>query len=153
MKCPFCNSLESDVKDSRYNDERTSIRRRRVCLKCDARFTTQERVILKQIYVVKKSGMRKPFNIEKMKQSIITATRKSSVKENVINAMIDKIYSNIENSAKNEIHSRKIGEMILQELKKVDEVSYIRFASVYKDFRTAQDFVSLITKIKESTNE
>lgn len=144
MKCPFCKSEYTEVKDSRTIDEGTKVRRRRSCIKCNHRFTTMEAVHLNELFVVKRSGVRKQFERIKIEKSIDTAMRKRPVPEKKIKQMVDNIVNKIELLKGKEIPSKKIGEMILSELALVDPVAYIRFASVYKDFSSAKDFAKLI---------
>lgn len=148
MKCPFCKSTETQVRDSRLAEEGNVVRRRRFCEKCSAKFSTYEKAKLKEIFVVKRSGVRKPFDKSKIHSSIATAMRKRKNDEQQVENIVSIICANLENIRGNDIPTRKIGDMILQELAKYDEVAYIRFASVYKDFMSAQDFAKFInTKI------
>lgn len=123
------------------------VRRRRICQKCKHRFSTIERVYMKEIFVLKRSGMVKKFDPEKIRTSISTALRKRPIKEKTITQMVDSIVSKVENYNRREVPAKKIGEMIMQELEKVDLVAYIRFASVYKDFSSAKDFAEFIGKM------
>lgn len=149
MHCPFCNHLETHVKDSRNNKENNIVRRRRICPKCNMRFTTAERVMLKDIFVIKRSGAKKPFDREKILLSITTAVRKRNVTEETLNKIVDHIVQEVEKSSKREIHSRDIGSMIMSHLAEIDEVAYIRFASVYRDFSSARDFAKFIGRLKK----
>jgi len=148
MKCPFCNSENTQVKDSRTTNNHTLVRRRRYCISCQNKFSTVERIYFKELYVIKKSGIRKPFDRNKIRQSIQTATRKRNIPINELDKIINDTINQIESSNLKEISSRKIGEMLMQELLKLDLVSYVRFASVYKDFSTPEDFISFIKSIK-----
>ena len=150
MKCPFCQSADNVVKDSRQTDEGKVIRRRRSCLKCNGRFTTFERVQLRELIIVKKSGAKRPFDRVKILKSIATALRKRNFTEEEIEKIANRITLEIESSSSKEVQSQMIGKLIMQELAKIDQVAYIRFASVYKDFSTAQDFAKFIGKIKEN---
>ena len=150
MKCPFCQSADNVVKDSRQTDEGKVIRRRRSCLKCNGRFTTFERVQLRELIIVKKSGAKRPFDRVKILKSIATALRKRNFTEEEIEKIANRITLEIESSSSKEVQSQMIGKLIMQELAKIDPVAYIRFASVYKDFSTAQDFAKFIGKIKEN---
>jgi len=150
MKCPFCQSADNVVKDSRQTDEGKVIRRRRSCLKCNGRFTTFERVQLRELIIVKKSGAKRPFDRVKILKSIATALRKRNFTEEEIEKIANRITLEIESSSSKEVQSHMIGKLIMQELAKIDPVAYIRFASVYKDFSTAQDFAKFIGKIKEN---
>lgn len=148
MKCPFCKSTNIAVKDSRNTDENRAIRRRRHCAKCNGRFTTFERVQLRELIVIKRTGIRRPFDRFKIFQSITTALRKRNFTEEQIENFVDQIIIKLESSSSGEITSRRIGRLIMQRLAKIDHVAYIRFASVYKDFSSAQDFARFISKIK-----
>ena len=150
MKCPFCQSADNVVKDSRQTDEGKVIRRRRSCLKCNGRFTTFERVQLRELIIVKKSGAKRPFDRVKILKSITTALRKRNFLEEEIEEIANRITLEVESSNSKEVQSQMIGKLIMQELAKIDQVAYIRFASVYKDFSTAQDFAKFIGKIKEN---
>jgi len=149
MYCPFCKNGESEVKDSRVTSDKNSIRRRRQCLACNAKFTTYEKVELNKIYVVKKSGVKKVFDIEKIKNSINTALRKRNVSIEQINEISLNILKQIESLGINYISTTKIGSIIMEELALIDQVGYIRFASVYKDFNSVDDFITFIKKIKQ----
>jgi len=149
MYCPFCKNSESEVKDSRVTSDKNSIRRRRQCLACNAKFTTYEKVELNKIYVVKKSGVKKVFDIEKIKNSINTALRKRNVSIEQINEISSNILKQIESLGINYISTTKIGSIIMEELALIDQVGYIRFASVYKDFNSVDDFITFIKKIKQ----
>ncbi len=148
MKCPFCQSEDISVKDSRDTHEGKVIRRRRQCGKCKGRFTTFERIQIRELTVIKRTGVKRPFDRNKILQSITTALRKRNVTDEEIENITDKIVVEIESSTSREINSRAIGKLIMQKLAKIDPVAYIRFASVYKDFATAQDFAKFISKIK-----
>ncbi|PCJ29194.1 MAG: transcriptional regulator NrdR [Rickettsiales bacterium] len=149
MKCPFCQSANISVKDSRETDNGRTIRRRRHCLSCKGRFTTFERIQTRKLFVVKRSGTKRPFDSSKILNSITTALRKRNFTSDQIDELTNKITLKIESSINKEIPSRTIGKLIMQELAKIDQVAYIRFASVYKDFATAQDFAKFISKIKK----
>ena len=147
MKCIYCGCEESKVLDSRSTDESNSIRRRRECLGCGRRFTTYETVETVPILVVKKDGSRQPFNIEKIKVGMIKACEKRPVSIAQIDQMAEDIEKQIQNSLKQEISSQEIGEMIMEKLKKVDEIAYVRFASVYRQFKDVTNFIKLITEM------
>ena len=149
MKCPFCNSNSTIVKDSRETGGGDVIRRRRCCGKCKGKFTTFERVKTRTLLVVKRSGIKRPFDQEKIIKSITTALRKRNFSSEDIENIANKITLELESGSAKEIPTSKIGNMIMQELANVDPVAYIRFASVYKDFATVQDFASFISKIKK----
>lgn len=150
MQCPFCHSHDTYVKDSRDSEEGTVIRRRRHCSKCKSKFTTLERVQLKELFVLKRSGLKKPFDRQKIVDSIKTAVRKRRITESQIDAIVDEITRKLNNTGIKEISTRKIGEMIMMALADIDEVAYIRFASVYKDFMSAKDFANFISQIRTS---
>lgn len=147
MKCIYCQCEESKVLDSRSTDESNSIRRRRECLGCGRRFTTYETVETVPILVVKKDGSRQPFNIEKIKVGMIKACEKRPVSIQQIDTMATEIEKQIQNSLKQEISSTEIGEMIMEKLKAVDEIAYVRFASVYRQFKDVTNFIKLITEM------
>lgn len=149
MRCVFCGQPETAVKDSRETDEGKVIRRRRYCKQCNGRFTTFERVQIRQLVVVKRSGAKRPFDREKVLKSIFTALRKRNFSDKQMEEISNKIILELETSNVREIPTSKIGKLIMQELAKVDPVAYIRFASVYQDFSTAQDFAEFIGKIKK----
>lgn len=144
MRCPFCGCIETQVKDSRPSDDSLAIRRRRFCPECVSRFTTYERIQLSDLVVVKKNGERVPFDREKMKRSIFTATRKRSIDGDRIEKLVNGVVRRLEMLGDSEISSKVIGEMVLEALKDLDVVSYIRFASVYRDFQGINDFQKFI---------
>ncbi len=150
MRCPFCSFPDTQVKDSRPSEDGSSIRRRRYCPKCDSRFTTFERVQLRELVVVKRNGEKKLFDRDKITRSIQLSTRKRPVTEAQIEAIVDKIVTKFEKSGEPEIESSKVGEEVMRELSKLDKVAYIRFASVYKDFSKAGDFEDFVDNIKSS---
>jgi len=147
MRCPFCSSEETQVKDSRPTEDNTAIRRRRACATCGARFTTFERVQLRELTVVKKNGQRTPFEREKLERSVNIATRKRPVDPDRIDRMINGIVRQLESSGDQEVPSERIGELVMEGLAALDSVSYVRFASVYKDFREAKDFEEFIGEL------
>ena len=149
MYCPFCNYPETQVKDSRNTEEGKIVRRRRICMKCHARFTTFERVMLKELFVIKRSGVKKKFDRDKIIKSMIAAVRKRSITEESLEKIADNIVSEVERSASGEIQTRNIGAMIMKALAQIDQVAYIRFASVYKDFASAKDFAKFIGDLKK----
>lgn len=149
MRCPFCKSDSTIVKDSREADGGYVIRRRRNCEKCKGKFTTFERIKTRNLSVVKRSGIKRPFDSEKILKSITTALRKRNFQAEDIESIANKITLELESSSVKEIPTIKIGNMIMEELAKIDPVAYIRFASVYKDFATAQDFAKFISKIQK----
>ncbi len=148
MRCPFCANPDTQVKDSRPSEDGNTIRRRRSCPECDSRFTTFERVQLRELTVIKKDGTKSPFEIDKLIRSISVATRKRPVTEEQIEITANKIVRDLEMSNSNEIHVAKIGEAIMNALYGLDKVAYIRFASVYKDFKDSRDFEDFINNIK-----
>lgn len=149
MRCPFCGSEDTQVKDSRPVEEASAIRRRRQCSSCGGRFTTFERVQLRDLLVVKKDGRRAPFDRDKLKRSIRIATRKRGIDEDQIERVVNGIIRRIETSGESEVPSTRIGELAMESLAKVDEVAYVRFASVYRDFATVRDFEEFIRHLPE----
>ncbi|MEK0081929.1 transcriptional regulator NrdR [Benzoatithermus flavus] len=149
MRCPFCGTEDTQVKDSRPVEEASAIRRRRQCPGCGARFTTFERVQLRDLVVVKKDGRRVAFDREKFARSIRLATRKRGIDEEQIEQIVNGIVRRIETSGESEVPSRRIGELAMESLAKLDEVAYVRFASVYRDFATARDFEEFIRHLPE----
>lgn len=147
MRCPFCSSEDTQVKDSRPTEDNTAIRRRRACATCGARFTTFERVQLRELTVIKKNGQRTPFEREKLERSVNIATRKRPVEQDRIDRMINGIVRQLESSGDQEVASDKVGELVMEGLATLDSVSYVRFASVYKDFREAKDFEEFIGEL------
>ncbi|MGO4402675.1 transcriptional regulator NrdR [Bosea sp. RAF48] len=147
MRCPYCGSLDTQVKDSRPTDDHASIRRRRVCPDCGGRFTTFERVQLRELTVVKRSGRRAPFDRDKLETSIAHALRKRPVAPERIERMVNGIVRQLESSGEAEIPSSTIGELVMEGLKGLDDVAYVRFASVYKNFREAKDFEDLLGQL------
>lgn len=146
MRCPFCGCIETQVKDSRPSDDYLAIRRRRFCPECVSRFTTYERIQLSDLVVLKKKGERVPFDREKLVRSICTATRKRSIDAERIEKLVNGVVRRLEMMGDAEISSKVIGEMVLEALKDLDIVSYIRFASVYKDFKNIEDFQKFIAE-------
>ena len=149
MRCPFCSHENSQVKDSRPTEDGASIRRRRQCEDCGARFTTFERVQLRELTVVKSASRREPFDRAKLERSIAIACRKRPVPPERIERLVSSIQRQIETSGENEIASSAIGELVMNGLKGVDPVAYIRFASVYKDFTEARHFEEFAGSVKE----
>ena len=146
MRCPFCGHDDTQVKDSRPSDDNAAIRRRRLCPACGGRFTTFERVQLRELTVIKKAGRREPFDREKLERAIHHALRKRPVETERVERMITGIVRRLESLGENEIPSHVIGELVMQALASLDKVAYIRFASVYKNFREAKDFEALSLK-------
>jgi transcriptional repressor NrdR len=147
MRCPFCGNIETQVKDSRITDDAESIKRRRYCSSCDSRFTTFERVQLKEIIVIKKNGEKKLFDPEKLRKSVEMAVRKRSVAEMQVDKLVNNIVRQLEMENETEITSAKIGDLVLNSLEKLDKVAFVRFASVYKNFEKADDFQKFIKEI------
>lgn len=147
MKCQFCGCLESKVIDSRINDEGTVIRRRRECEKCGRRFTTYETIEDSPVLVIKGSGARQAFDANKIKNGIIKACEKRPVSITEIDALVADIQKQISNSMVQEISSKDIGEMVMERLKKLDEVAYVRFASVYRQFKDINSFMEELAKM------
>ncbi|MFW5680564.1 MAG: transcriptional regulator NrdR [Pseudomonadota bacterium] len=144
MRCPFCGAEDTQVKDSRPVEDGTGIRRRRQCNACGARFNTLERVQLRELTVVKRDGSRLPFDRTKLARSIAIATRKRGIDPDRIERIVNAIIRRIETSGESEVTTRTLGDLVLDSLKELDEVAYVRFASVYKDFATARDFEAFI---------
>jgi len=144
MRCPFCGELESQVKDSRPSEDGAAIRRRRMCPSCGGRFTTFERVQLRELTIVKRSGRRTPFEREKLMRSIGIALRKRPVDPDRVEKMVSGIVRQLESMGETEIPSHVVGEMLMKALKSLDEVAYVRYASVYRDFRETQDFARFL---------
>ena len=140
MRCPFCGNDDTQVKDSRPTEDNAAIRRRRVCGNCGARFTTFERVQLRELTVVKTSGEREPFEREKLIRSMRIALRKRPVDAERVDRVVNSIVRQLESSGETEIPSKQIGEMAMQALGQLDQIAYIRYASVYRNFREASDF-------------
>ena len=144
MKCPFCGHAESQVKDSRPSEDGAAIRRRRSCPECGGRFTTFERVQLRELVVLKRSGRRTPFDRDKLSRSISFALNKRPVEPERVERMISSIVRQLESLGETEIQSTVVGEMVMKSLKALDEVAYVRFASVYRDFRESSDFARFL---------
>ena len=148
MKCPFCGHADTQVKDSRPSEDGAAIRRRRACPECDSRFTTFERVQLRELTVIKKSGEKRPFDINKLIRSMQIACRKRPVADDTIEVTANNIVRELEMKGDNEVTADQIGEAIMEALSKLDKVAYIRFASVYKDFSESKDFEDFVEKIE-----
>ena len=144
MRCPFCSNVDTQVKDSRPTEDNTAIRRRRHCPACGGRFTTFERIQLRELTVLKKSGARILFDRDKLERSIQIATRKRNVEPERVERMINGIVRQLESSGENEIPSKSIGELVMAALANLDPVAYVRFASVYRNFREARDFEDFV---------
>ena len=150
MRCPFCAFDDTQVKDSRPAEDATSIRRRRQCSKCGARFTTFERVQLREVTVVKSGERREPFEREKLEKSITLACRKRDIAPEQIDQLVSGIQRQVETAGEAEIPSKRIGEMVMDGLRQLDSVAYIRFASVYRDFSEARDFEEFASTVQEA---
>jgi transcriptional repressor NrdR len=144
MRCPFCGHLESQVKDSRPSDDGAAIRRRRLCPECGGRFTTFERVQLREITILKRSGRRTPFDRDKLGRSVAIATRKRPIEPERIERMLSQIVRQLESLGETELPSSVVGEMVMKQLKALDDVAYVRYASVYRDFREAGEFATFL---------
>src|ERR1700733_10394029 len=149
MRCPYCGSLDTQVKDSRPTEDAASIRRRRVCPDCGGRFTTFERVQLRELTVVKKSGRRVPFERDKLMRSVEVAIRKRPVDAERVERMVSGIVRQLESQGEPAIQSERIGELVMEGLRSLDSVAYVRFASVYRNFREARDFHTLIDELSQ----
>src|SRR2546427_7642692 len=147
MRCPNCASLAPQVKDSRPPEESSVIRRRRVCLACNFRFTTFERVQLRELVVIKRHGRRVPFDRDKLLRSVQIALRKRPVDPERIDQIVSKIVRELESQGESEISSETIGEMVMEALRALDDVAYVRFASVYRNFREAKDFEAVLGEL------
>ena len=152
MRCPYCGNDDTQVKDSRPTEDSGAIRRRRVCNACGGRFTTFERVQLRDLVVVKKSGRKVPFDREKLTRSINTALRKRSVETERVERMISGIVRQLESLGDVEITSDQIGEYVMEGLKGLDDVAFVRFASVYKNFSAANDFRAFLAALSADAN-
>ncbi len=144
MRCPYCGSADSVVKDSRPAEEDTAVRRRRGCTKCGGRFTTFERVQLRELVVVKRDGRRAPFDRDKLRRSVSIALQKRPVSEEQLDHMISGIVRRLENMGEAEIRTSDIGELLMESLGDLDPVAFVRYASVYKDFKTPADFAAFV---------
>jgi len=146
MRCPFCGHAESQVKDSRPSEDGAAIRRRRMCPECGGRFTTFERVQLRELIILKRSGRRSPFDRDKLVRSIALATQKRPVEAERIERMINGIVRQLESMGETELPSSAVGEMVMKALKSLDDVAYVRYASVYRDFKETSDFAKFLTE-------
>jgi transcriptional repressor NrdR len=149
MRCPFCAHDDSQVKDSRPTEDNTSIRRRRQCESCGARFTTFERVQLRDIIVVKSDDARETFDRAKIEQSVALACRKRGIAQERLDQLVSGIQRQIETLGESEVSTRAIGEMVMEGLRQLDSVAYIRFASVYRDFGEAKDFEEFASTVRD----
>jgi transcriptional repressor NrdR len=153
MRCPFCSNADTQVKDSRSSEDGSAIRRRRVCADCGGRFTTFERIQLRELMVLKRSGRRTPFDRDKLARSVSVALRKRPVEAERIERMVSGIVRQLESLGETEIKSEQIGQLVMEGLKNLDDVAYVRFASVYRNFREAKDFEEIIDELNTEGGE
>jgi transcriptional repressor NrdR len=153
MRCPFCAHDDTQVKDSRPTEDNASIRRRRQCSSCGARFTTFERVQLREVVVVKSGDRREPFERAKLEQSVALACRKRSIDQERLDQLISGIQRQVETSGEAEVPSSHIGELVMEGLRQIDSVAYIRFASVYRDFSEARDFEEFAHTVQQAAKD
>jgi transcriptional repressor NrdR len=153
MRCPFCSNADTQVKDSRSSEDGSAIRRRRVCADCGGRFTTFERIQLRELMVLKRSGRRTPFDRDKLARSVSVALRKRPVEAERIERMVSGIVRQLESLGETEIKSEQIGGLVMEGLKNLDDVAYVRFASVYKNFREAKDFEEIIGELNTTDDD
>ncbi len=149
MRCPFCGNNDTQVKDSRPTEDSAAIRRRRACPSCGARFTTFERVQLRELTVVKKNGKRAPFERDKLARSMQVALRKRPVEAERVERVVNSIVRRLESMGESDIPSDLVGQMVMDALGSLDSVAYVRFASVYRNFREAKDFEDFVEQIQE----
>jgi transcriptional repressor NrdR len=147
MRCPYCGAADTQVKDSRPTEDSAAVRRRRVCVECGGRFTTFERVQLRELTVVKRSGRRVPFDRDKLMRSVQVALRKRPVDEERVERMVSGIVRQLESRGEQETPAEEIGLLVMEGLRNLDDVAYVRFASVYRDFREAKDFETFVGKL------
>lgn len=147
MRCPFCSHPDTQVKDSRVNEDGYTIRRRRSCPKCGSRFTTIEQVQMRELIVVKKNDVRVPFEREKLYRSILLALRKRQIDNDKVDQLVNRIVRQLESAGEQEIRSSFIGELVMEELLDLDKVAYVRYASVYKNFTKTEDFEEFAAKL------
>ena len=149
MRCPFCSNEDSQVKDSRPTEDNTAIRRRRICEQCGSRFTTFERIQLRDLIVVKSNGQKETFDRDKMYRSLSLALRKRNIETEKIEKIVNAIVRKMENSGEGEVNTSSIGQYIMDALLMLDQVAYVRFASVYKNFREVKDFEDFLGKLED----
>lgn len=152
MRCPFCGHDDTQVKDSRPSEDNAAIRRRRFCASCDARFTTFERVQLRELTVLKCDETKKPFDREKLARSMRIALRKRPVEEDKLEQVLNGLIRQMETTGDGEISTKKIGELVMETLRRLDHVAYVRYASVYRDFRSPADFNEFVGSLKRETD-
>ena len=153
MRCPFCGNVDTQVKDSRPAEDHVAIRRRRFCADCGGRFTTYERVQLRDLVVIKSNGRREDFEREKLERSIRIALQKRPVEHERMEQMISGIVRRLESMGEIDIQSKMIGEIVMEALARIDTVAYVRFASVYKNFQAADDFDKFVSELRPKTAE
>ena len=153
MRCPSCSSLDTQVKDSRPTEDSSAIRRRRVCLTCQFRFTTFERVQLRELVVIKRNGRRVPFDRDKLLRSLQIALRKRNIEPERLEQFISRIVRDLESLGESEITTDTIGENVMTHLRELDDIAYVRFASVYKNFREAKDFEDAIKSLSSEDED
>jgi transcriptional repressor NrdR len=153
MRCPSCGSLDTQVKDSRPTEDSAAIRRRRVCLTCNFRFTTFERVQLRELVVIKRNGRRVPFDRDKLMRSVQVALRKRNIEPERVEQFVSKIVRELESLGESEVSSETIGEMVMEHLRTLDDVAYVRFASVYRNFREPKDFETAIAELSSEEDK
>ena len=153
MRCPFCGNVDTQVKDSRPAEDNVAIRRRRFCPACGGRFTTYERVQLRDLVVVKSNGKREDFDRDKMARSIRIAMQKRPVEPERIDQMISGIVRRLESTGETDIPSKMIGEIVMEALSRIDNVAYVRFASVYREFESVEQFIEAIHPLREPTDD
>ena len=146
MRCPFCGKEDTQVKDSRASDDGATIRRRRLCSSCGSRFTTFERIQLRDLSVIKRNGKKIPFDRDKLMKSMMMALRKRQINDDDIDRAVNGIVRQLESSGDTDVQSKLIGELVMNALAEIDNVSYIRYASVYRNFREAKDFEKFVEK-------
>jgi transcriptional repressor NrdR len=149
MKCPFCSDPNTQVVDTRENDDGDTVRRRRRCMACDKRFTTYERIELQLPHLVKKNGSRTEYDREKLRASMMLALRKRPVATESVEAAIDRIEEKLVTLGEREIPSDRVGELVMRELRKLDKIAYVRFASVYRNFEDVEEFSDAIREVKK----
>lgn len=152
MRCPFCGYEDTQVKDSRPTDDGGSIRRRRFCPGCEARFTTFERVQLRELMVIKSSGDKRPFERDKLLRSMRIALRKRPIDEEKLERVVNSVVRQLESLGENEITTRQVGAIVMDTLQSLDHVAYVRYASVYRDFRTPEDFNAFVDSLKQEVS-
>jgi len=150
VKCPYCAADNTQVKDSRPAEDGAAIRRRRSCIVCGGRFTTFERVQLRELWVLKRSGKREPFDRDKLQRSVAVAVRKRGIDEETIDRMVSGIVRQLEAGGESEVPAAEIGDRVMEALKAVDDVAYVRFASVYRNFSEARDFEAFVAELAET---